>query len=62
MQGTLADYKNELLFSQFGLNYNALPERFRKVRGVRGGSWTEMSRAGQKQQLYLQEGAKTSAV
>ncbi|KAI3433781.1 hypothetical protein D9Q98_003586 [Chlorella vulgaris] len=30
LQGTLADYKNELLFSQFGLNYNALPERFRK--------------------------------
>ena len=31
-QGTLSDYKNELLFSQFGLNYSTLPERFRKVR------------------------------
>ena len=31
-QGTLSDYKNELLFSQFGLNYNTVPERFRKVR------------------------------
>lgn len=34
-QGTLSDYKNELLFSQFGLNYSTLPERFRKVRRVR---------------------------
>lgn len=31
LQGTLSDYKNELLFSQFGLNYSMLPERFRKV-------------------------------
>ncbi|EFN59318.1 hypothetical protein CHLNCDRAFT_19326 [Chlorella variabilis] len=30
LRGTLSDYKNELLFSQFGLNYNTLPERFRK--------------------------------
>lgn len=30
-QGTLSDYKNELLFSQFGLNYSTLPERFRKA-------------------------------
>ncbi|KAI7835414.1 hypothetical protein COHA_010688 [Chlorella ohadii] len=30
LRGTLSDYKNELLFSQFGLNYSTLPERFRK--------------------------------
>lgn len=30
-QGTLSDYKNELLFSEFGLNYSTLLERFRKV-------------------------------
>lgn len=31
LQGTLSDYKNELLFAQFGINYSTLPERFRKV-------------------------------
>ncbi len=30
LKGTLADFKNELLFSRFGLNYNELPPRFRK--------------------------------
>jgi len=30
LKGTLADAKNELLFSQFGINYAKLPERFRK--------------------------------
>lgn len=36
LQGTQADFKNELLFSQFGINYNKLPEQYRKVRGA---SW-----------------------
>lgn len=31
LQGTQAGFKNELLFSQFGINYNKLPERFKKV-------------------------------
>ena len=35
-QGTLADAKNEILFSQFGINYNDLAEQFKKVGG--GGS------------------------
>lgn len=35
-QGTLSDYKNELLFSQFGLNYSTLPERFRKASAAPG--------------------------
>lgn len=30
LRGTLSDYKNEMLFSQFGVNYSKLPERFRK--------------------------------
>ena len=33
LQGTQSGYKNELLFSQFGVNYNALPEQLRKVGG-----------------------------
>ena len=32
LQGTQTDFKNELLYSTFGINYNSLPERFRKVR------------------------------
>lgn len=31
-QGTLSSHKNEMLFSEFGINYNHVPERFRKVR------------------------------
>lgn len=31
LQGTLADFKNELLFRDYGMNYNDLPEQFRKV-------------------------------
>jgi hypothetical protein len=31
MQGTDTAFKNELLFSQFGINYAHLPEQFRKV-------------------------------
>ena len=31
-QGTVSSDKNELLFSTFGINYNDLPQRFRKVR------------------------------
>lgn len=30
LKGTLTDFKNELLFTQFGINYSDLPERFRK--------------------------------
>ena len=30
LKSTLADAKNELLFRQFGINYNELPARFRK--------------------------------
>eukprot|EP00850_Spirogloea_muscicola_P021639 SM000256S08693 [mRNA] locus=s256:70015:71834:- [translate_table: standard] len=30
IKGTQADFKNELLYSQFGLNYNSLPAIFRK--------------------------------
>ena len=32
VQGTQADFKNELLYKSFGINYNQLPARFRKVR------------------------------
>ncbi|GAB4817751.1 hypothetical protein N2152v2_004797 [Parachlorella kessleri] len=28
--GTQTDFKNELLFTQFGINYNKLPEQYRK--------------------------------
>lgn len=30
LRGSDAAVKNELLFSRFGINYNALPEQFRK--------------------------------
>ena len=30
LQGTLSGDKNELLFSEFGTNYNNLPEKYRK--------------------------------
>uniref|UniRef100_A0A7S0URY5 tRNA(His) guanylyltransferase n=1 Tax=Polytomella parva TaxID=51329 RepID=A0A7S0URY5_9CHLO len=30
LKGTLADFKNELLFTQFGINYSNLPEQFKK--------------------------------
>lgn len=35
LQGTDTAFKNELLFSQFGINYAQLPEQFRKVRAAR---------------------------
>jgi tRNA(His) 5'-end guanylyltransferase len=31
LQGTVAAEKNEMLFSEFGINYNSIPARFRKV-------------------------------
>lgn len=31
-QGTLTKHKNELLFSEFGINYGKLPEMYKKVR------------------------------
>jgi tRNA(His) guanylyltransferase len=37
LAGSDAGFKNELLFSRFGINYNELPEQFRKVRGRRHG-------------------------
>lgn len=33
-QGTLTKHKNELLFSEFGINYEKLPEMYRKVRPI----------------------------
>jgi tRNA(His) guanylyltransferase len=30
LKGTVANFKNELLFSQFAINYNDLPARFKK--------------------------------
>ncbi len=40
-QGTNAAAKNELLFSQFGINYAHLPEQFKKVgTGQRTGTQT----------------------
>lgn len=33
LAGTNAGLKNELLFSRFGINYNDLPQQFRKARG-----------------------------
>lgn len=30
LKGTLTDFKNELLFTEFGINYSNLPQRFRK--------------------------------
>lgn len=30
-QGTVTEQKNELMFTRFGVNYNTLPEQFRKV-------------------------------
>ena len=35
LQGTQTDYKNELLFTEFGINYASLPVMFRKVRGLK---------------------------
>ncbi len=32
VQGTQTEFKNELLYSSFGINYADLPARFRKVR------------------------------
>lgn len=34
LQGTVTEQKNELMFSRFGVNYNDLPEQFRKVCNV----------------------------
>jgi tRNA(His) 5'-end guanylyltransferase len=31
VQGTQADFKNELLYKSFDINYSRLPARFRKV-------------------------------
>ena len=31
MQGTQTDFKNELLYASFGINYSTLPARVRKV-------------------------------
>lgn len=31
LKGTQTDFKNELLFNTFGINYNNLPQQFRKV-------------------------------
>ena len=33
LKGSDAEFKNELLFSRFGINYNNLPEQFKKVFG-----------------------------
>lgn len=30
LAGTLADFKNELLFREFGINYNELPAMYKK--------------------------------
>ena len=30
LKGTVSSYKNEILFSRFGINYNNEPEMFRK--------------------------------
>jgi tRNA(His) guanylyltransferase len=30
LKGTDVNFKNEMLFSEFGINYNALPEQFKK--------------------------------
>ena len=34
MQGTQTDFKNELLYRSFDINYSHLPARFRKVHGI----------------------------
>ena len=31
LKGSDAEFKNEMLFSRFGINYNNLPEQFKKV-------------------------------
>lgn len=45
LAGSDAAFKNELLFSRFGINYNELPEQFRKVR--------RRARAAARCQCYL---------
>jgi tRNA(His) 5'-end guanylyltransferase len=45
LQGTLSDYKNELLFTEFGINYNALPDRLRKVRSKAYGFGSKQKQA-----------------
>lgn len=35
VQGTLTEFKNELLFSRFGINYSKISEQFKKVGQVR---------------------------
>lgn len=34
VQGTMTEQKNELMYSRFGVNYNDLPEQFRKARAT----------------------------
>ena len=42
LQGTVSSDKNELLFSEFGINYNTLPQIFRKGTVLLWQTKTEM--------------------
>ena len=42
LQGTVASDKNELLFSEFGINYNSLPQLYRKGTVLLWQTKTEM--------------------
>lgn len=45
LRGTRSDFKNELLFSTFGINYNDLPQRHRKGSVL---VWEEVERTGRR--------------
>ena len=34
LKGTQTGFKNDMLYNDFGINYNELPEMFKKVRGA----------------------------
>lgn len=42
LQGTVSSDKNELLFSEFGINYNTLPQLYRKGTVLLWQTKTEM--------------------
>jgi len=46
-QGTVSSDKNELLFSEFGINYNNLPQLYRKGTVLLWQTAAEMVRSSQ---------------
>ncbi|OWF49248.1 probable tRNA(His) guanylyltransferase [Mizuhopecten yessoensis] len=59
LKGTLSSDKNELLFSDFGLNYNSLPELYRKGSVLIRMKETDAEQRGDRE---LHNGMRTSSV